>query len=355
MWSRLLIACLLLAAPLLAGCGSLPRPFAGGAQTTLESQLRRPPPARILVPAPTEAGLTSDAAQRFAEALAESLREQELPATAAPTASTGRTARDANSQDWRVATTMENGPRGIALSYALLDEKGTAVGTVRAPRIVPAADWANADPATITAAASDAGPAIAALTGRADTARRASDPNLPGGGRVARLPTVAVAAVSGAPGDGNESLTRAMREAAGRRGLILQEEARASDYLIAGTVVTEPQPGGQTRIEIVWRVTQGTYELGKVVQLNEVPARALSGRWGDIAYVVAEEASGGIKQVLDTARESQGRASASNPRAAQPQTPTPPGGISVPDAASVPIQPPPSRRAPPGATRARAP
>ncbi len=342
MWFRLLLACLLL-----AGCGSLPRPFAGGSQTSLESQLRRPPPARILVPAPTEAGLTSDAAQRFAEALAESLREQDLPATA-----TGRVARGGSGQDWRVATTMENGPRGIALSYVLLDEKGTPVGTVRAPRIVPAADWANADPAAISAAASDAGPAIAALTGRADTARRASEP-----GRAVRLPTVAVAAVSGAPGDGNEALTRAMREAAGRRGLILQEEAGSSDYLIAGTVVTEPQPGGQTRIEIVWRVTQGTYELGKVVQLNEVPARALSGRWGDIAYVVAEEASGGIKQVLDTARESQGRASASNPRATQPQAPTPPGGISVPEPspASVPARPAPGRTAPPAATRARAP
>lgn len=347
MWSRRLLACLLPGAVVLAGCGSLPRPFAGGAQTTLESQLRRPPPARILVPAPTEAGLTSAAAQRFAEALAESLREQDLPATA-----TGRVARNGTGQDWRVTATMENGPRGIALNYALLDEKGESVGTVRAPRIVPAADWANADPVTITAAATDAGPAIAALTGRADTARRASDP-----GRVARLPTVAVAAVSGAPGDGNESLTRAMREAAGRRGLILQEEASASDYLIAGTVVTAPQPGGQTRIEIAWRVTQGSYELGKVVQLNEVPARALSGRWGDIAYVVAEEASGGIKQVLDTARESQGRASASNPRAMQPQTPTPPGGISVPDPApaSARARSAPGRTAPPGATRARAP
>lgn len=352
MWFRVRSACLLLAATLLAGCGSLPRPFAGGAQTTLETQLRRPPPARILVPAPTEAGLTSDAAQRFAEALAESLRDQELPATAAPAASNGRAARRGDRQDWRLTATMENSSRGIALSYALLDEKGAPVGTVRAPRIVPAADWANADPATIAAAASDAGPAIAALTGRADTARRASDP-----GRVARLPTVAVAAVTGAPGDGNESLTRAMREAAGRRGLILQEEAGRSDYLIAGTVVTEPQPGGQTRIEIAWRVTQGTYELGKVVQLNEVPARALAGRWGDIAYVVAEEASGGIKQVLDTARESQGRASASNPRAAQPQAPTPPGGIRVPDPApaSAPAPVAPGRRAPPGATRARAP
>jgi hypothetical protein len=318
---RLRLLPLFVLALLVAACGSLPRPFVGAPPSALETQLRRPPPARILVPMPLEAGLTDEAARRFAEALAESLREQELPATAAtmpPRPGTG-------GQDWRLAASMENSPRGVALSYALLDEKGVPIGTVRAPRLVPAAAWAVADAGTLAAAAADAGPAIAALTGRAENARRASDP-----GRVARLPTVAVAAVTGAPGDGNVALTRAMREAAGRRGLILQEEAASSDYLIAGVVTTEPRPGGQMHIEIIWRVTQRGDEIGKVAQLNEVPARALTGRWGDIAYVVAEEASGGVKQVLDTARESQGRASASNPRAVQPPIPTPPGGIRVP-------------------------
>lgn len=318
---RLRLLPMLVLALLVAACGNLPRPFVGAPPSALETQLRRPPPARILVPMPLEAGLTDEAARRFAEALAESLREQELPATAATVAPRP----GSGGQDWRLAASMESSPRGVALSYALLDEKGVPIGTVRAPRLVPTAAWATADAGTLAAAAADAGPAIAALTGRAENARRASDP-----GRVARLPTVAVAAVTGAPGDGNVALTRAMREAAGRRGLIVQEEAASSDYLIECAVTTEPRPGGQMHIEIIWRVTQRGDEIGKVAQLNEVPARALAGRWGDIAYVVAEEASGGVKQVLDTARESQGRASASNPRAVQPPTPTPPGGIRVP-------------------------
>jgi hypothetical protein len=137
-----------------------------------------------------------------------------------------------------------------------------------------------------------------------------------------------------------------MREAVGRRGLILQEEVAGADYVVAGTVTTEPRPGGQLYVEIGWRVTQARLELGKVSQLNEVPARALQGRWGDVAFVVAEEASAGVRQVLDNARESQGRASAANDRAAQPPRPVPPGGLSglAEPAAPAPIAPPPARR-----------
>jgi len=322
----------------IAACGEVPRPFASRPDAGEQEVLRRPPPARILVPAPTQAGLTQDAAQRFAEALAESLREQELPATASPAARRGP-------RDWQVATSFETGASAVALSYALIDENGQRVGTVRAPRPVPIAAWANADPAALSAAAADAGPAIAALTGRVDTARRAAGPTTP-----ARLPTVAVLQVSGAPGDGNNALTVAMREAIGRRGMILQEESGGADYVVAGTVTTEPRPGGQLYVEIGWRVTQGRLDLGKVAQLNEVPARAISGRWGDVAYVVAEEASAGVLQVVDNARQSQGRAGAANSAAAEPQRPGPPGGLSglnQPAAPPTPPAPPAAAASPP--------
>ncbi|MCC7281238.1 MAG: hypothetical protein IT556_02570, partial [Acetobacteraceae bacterium] len=111
---------------------------------------------------------------------------------------------------------------------------------------------------------------------------------------------------------------------------------------------TEPRPGGQTYVEIGWRVTQGRLELGKVAQLNEVPARSISGRWGDVAYVVAEEASAGVLQVLDTARESQGRAGAANSAAAEPQRPGPPGGLAGLNQPAPPAPPaPPAAATPP--------
>lgn len=311
MWRSLVGLCLLLAA-----CGDLPRPFAAAPESPQQAALRRPPPARVLVPMPTQLGLTDTAAHGFADALAEALRQQELPATASAAITPGR-------GDWRVDAAYEVNANRVRLTYALIDETGQRIGTVRAPQPVPIAAWANADPATLQNAATDAAPAIAALTGRADTARRAA-----GQAGPARLPTVAVLAVTGAPGDGNAALTLAMREAIGRRGMVLQEEAAGADYLVAGSVASEPRPAGQLYVEISWRVTQGQLELGKVSQLNEVPARAISGRWGDVAFVVAEEASAGVRQVLDNARESQGRASAANAAAAQPQQPGPPGGLS---------------------------
>ncbi len=335
MWRSCLAIGLVLAA---VACGEVPRPFADAPQTEEQVALRRPPPARVLVPLPTQLGLTDEGARRFAESLAGALRDQEVPATASATATPGR-------RDWRVAAGYETAGANVRLTYALLDEKGERIGTVRAPRTVPVAAWANADPAALDAAAADAAPAIAALTGRADTARRTAGPAAP-----ARLPTVAILPVTGAPGDGNDALTAAMREAIGRRGLILQEEAAGSDYVVAGQVHTEPRPAGQLYVEIGWRVTQGQMELGKVSQLNEVPARSIAGRWGDVAFVVAEEASAGIRTVLDNARESQGRASAANQAAAQPQRPGPPGGLSglsepeVPPPGAPPIAPPRSRR-----------
>jgi hypothetical protein len=39
-------------------------------------------------------------------------------------------------------------------------------------------------------------------------------------------------------------------------------------------------------------------DLGKVVQLNEIPAGTLDHYWGDVAVVVATEASGGVNDVL---------------------------------------------------------
>jgi hypothetical protein len=63
-----------------------------------------------------------------------------------------------------------------------------------------------------------------------------------------------------------------------------------------------PTGRGRERVEIAWIVTRSDgRELGRIAQLNEVPAGSLRGLWGEIAIVVAEEAAGGVRQVLDNA------------------------------------------------------
>jgi hypothetical protein len=67
-------------------------------------------------------------------------------------------------------------------------------------------------------------------------------------------------------------------------------------------------------VEIQWIVKGPTDdERGRVVQLNEIPAGTLSRYWGDVAVVVASEASQGVESVLQ-------RQTGHDPNAAPPAT-----------------------------------
>ena len=81
----------------------------------------------------------------------------------------------------------------------------------------------------------------------------------------------------------------------------MQDTAKGADFIVQGQVRTVPIAGKQIRVEIQWIIKDGTgAERGRVVQLNEVPAGSLSGYWGDVAVAVAQEASGGVKDVILT-------------------------------------------------------
>jgi hypothetical protein len=66
-----------------------------------------------------------------------------------------------------------------------------------------------------------------------------------------------------------------------------------------GEVAIVPVGPDTQHVKIVWHVRNASgAELGNVGQENDVPHGALSGAWGDIAYVVALAAGEGIMQVL---------------------------------------------------------
>jgi hypothetical protein len=66
-----------------------------------------------------------------------------------------------------------------------------------------------------------------------------------------------------------------------------------------------------------------------VVQLNEIPAGTLDHHWGDVAVVVASEASGGVNDVI--LRQSGHDPNAARARAGTPNTKGP--DAAKPDAA----------------------
>jgi len=113
-------------------------------------------------------------------------------------------------------------------------------------------------------------------------------------------PRLLISGVEGAPGDGRESLPRAITEILKRQDLaiVTDPEAKADLVLDADVVVANPKAGKQN-VKIVWRVRRKDgAEIGTVGQENDVPAGLLDGAWGDVAYVVAVSAQDGIMQLV---------------------------------------------------------
>ncbi len=269
---------------LVSACGDLPQPFLGRPGAAAQ-RLSQPPPSRLSVPSPTQALLPNLAADTWAGAVADALVAQEVPAVPSEGARRG---------DWQLVLTAE--PRGneVVPSYAVLNPAGEQQGISEGPP-VPLRAWAEGTPTTLKRAAADAAPGIASLLQRIEAARRQSDPN----SLVNRPTRVAFSGVTGAPGDGNRSLPTQMRTRLSGFGLILQDTARGADFTLSGEVRTAPGAAGTQRVEIQWIVQDAAgIERGRIVQLNEVPAGTLDRFWGDVAVVVADEAAGGVRDVV---------------------------------------------------------
>jgi hypothetical protein len=83
-------------------------------------------------------------------------------------------------------------------------------------------------------------------------------------------------------------------------------------------------------VKIVWRVRNASgAELGTVGQENDIPRGLLSGRWGDVAYVVAAAAGDGLLQVLARAAPSATAATHEPPNELPSSRPSQPAASAV--------------------------
>lgn len=265
----------------LAACGGLPRPFEGNAGLTAQ-RLSQPPPARLAIPLPRDIFLGDAAAAELSQRIAEGLLAEEVPVVAGVP----------QKADWRLTIGTE--PRGsdIVPLYRVFDPAGAQRGITEG-LAVSSEQWIKAPP--LRRIAGEAIPRIASLLTRIEAERRQSDPT----SLVNRAPVLAFTGVSGAPGDGNITLARAMRAELVKAGQELADATRRADFTVSGVVMVAPAPGNAQRIEVDWLVLDANgKEAGRVVQLNEVPKGMLSLAWGDVAYVVAAEAAGGVKDVI---------------------------------------------------------
>ena len=272
---------------LLAACGGLPQPHRGnpgGAAPWLSQPLA----IRIAVPPPEGALLTGAEAARFAEALSIALQAEDIPATATATPLP---------LDWRLLVTAEAAGAEVRPRYALVDADGRPQAAAQGGA-VPAMAWAAGDADAYALAARDAAPRIAQLILGIQAARTAT----PAAALVAGPPRLRLLPVRGAPGDGNEALTARLRDFMTQRGYVVQDIADGAGFAVTAEVSVVPARRGVERVEIQWIVSRRDgHELGRVLQLNELPAGRLSGFWGDIAFVAAQEAAGGVEQVIRNA------------------------------------------------------
>lgn len=273
------------AALLLAACGDLPEPFIGNPGANARRLAVPETPPMLAVPPPANALLGAQAKQDYADLLALNLQNEEVPTLA----------RKPERTDWRLTVSAQRQGDLVVPHYTILDPTGHEEGTVDGAAL-PASGWAAGAPSTLGPAAQDAAPKILALMMSIRRTRDRANPN----SLVNRAAKLFVPVVTGAPGDGDTALTKMIRADLADFGPIVQLTPEGADFIVTGTVTVSPLPKGQQQVEIAWTVTWPNGKVvGKVSQLNSVPAGTLDAYWGDVAAAVAQEASGGINAVVE--------------------------------------------------------
>jgi len=226
----------------------------------------------------------------------------------------------------------------IGLGGEVASNRPAAPGPVPPPRSRPASEWPppgpappgahapnSQDPAAFSApglaSPAEAGFAKAGPSyGRPPPAREiAAAPVAPVQGSPLSSawvnPVILIKTVDGAPGDGNQALMLAIKQALRVRDFMVTEDPRQAVFLIDGRVEIAPPANGRQRAKVVWTVsTVSGGQVGRAIQENTIPAGSLNGAWGQVAAMVANAAADGVEELF-------GRPSTRRAQAVIPPTP----------------------------------
>jgi hypothetical protein len=159
----------------------------------------------------------------------------------------------------------------------------------------------------------------------------------------AEVPRASVAQVTGAPGDGNTALTKALVALLPLKGIKVADKKEKPAWRIEGKVKVEAKSPAEDLVTLRWRVLDAVgKELGTISQQNAVPHRRLDAKWGEIAAFAAEAAAEGISQLIHSFTPTAPATAAVAPQPTAPVTapvPLPPAAPAT--AAAPPVQPPP--------------
>jgi hypothetical protein len=212
-----------------------------------------------------------------------------------------------------VATSEGKGSK-IAYIWDVNDDQGARVARVSGEEAVAGGSggdpWSGVDSAVIRSIAGKTTSQLAAAVSRggssASAVASASPAPPPTTPSTTPAPIaspkangVVVAPVAGAPGDGQRSLTTALKKRLYAGGIKLANGTAVNVYMVKGSVSMADTSGGKQSIRIDWLVLDPDgKKLGTVSQQNTIPKGSLNGPWGAIADAAAGAAAAGIIKLL---------------------------------------------------------
>jgi len=232
-----------------------------------------------------------------------------------------------------VVSAREKNSTKVSYIWDVTDPVGKRVNRISGEEITPAGTspdpWSSVDPGVMSAIsektatqlaswlppATSAAPAIANMVPAGSAAApavaqgavnnqiqqaRATVPNGTVTGSIENGVLAIVPSVTGAPGDGTISLTKAIRTERSRNGVALAGAPTPKSYRIEGRVaLRQAAAAGQQEINIDWDVKDPAgKKLGTVSQKNAIQAGSLDGPWGKTADAAAAAAAQGILKLL---------------------------------------------------------
>jgi hypothetical protein len=184
-------------------------------------------------------------------------------------------------------------------------------------------DYAEATDKLISRIAQQAAPRIATLIGRPPAFQPRSPGQIAAGVSVPLEPAdvitaapgatpvaattesqvkVMVAAITGAPSDGNRQLFSGMRRALGSSKIVIVDTPGAETFTVVGIVSLTPIDEKVGKLVVKWVLKDPAGQnVGDIEQSNPVPLAAARGSWAGFGDIVATAAAEGVLELLDKA------------------------------------------------------
>lgn len=284
---RLFVAVCLIA--VLAACSDVPQPFAHRNTGDLPIELLTLDDSSGVI-VTTIDGASPQTSETLARALVAELQASNVPATY----ESGRLGSYVVSAR-AIQRVADASHEEILIYWELIDGQGGRVGHYSQRREILNGEWHGSDPEALYHIAAEAAVHLAALIQE------------PAPGEASGVETtLSLRPVIGAPGDGNAALFQAMVYTLTEETelpLVAEPEAGGRTYTLTGKVEIVAAGKGREHVTISWvLVDPSGEEFGSVDQSNHVRAGSLDGAWGDVAFLVAQNAATGVVALFERVR-----------------------------------------------------